>query len=146
MIRYALRCESEGHEFDGWFRSSAEFDRQVAADFLECPVCGSTDVVKALMRPAVAASDRATACETSMTVANPPELAELYRKMQEVARDVRAKADYVGPAFAEEARRIHHGEAKERQIYGEATGTEVRSLLEDGIAAVPLPPLPEDQN
>jgi hypothetical protein len=59
---------------------------------------------------------------------------------------VRAKADYVGPNFAEEARRIHYGESEERRIYGEATPPQVRGLLEEGIAALPLPALPEDKN
>ena len=63
-----------------------------------------------------------------------------------MAREVRAKADYVGPNFAEEARRIHYGEADERRIYGEASPVEVKGLMEEGIAALPLPPLPEDKN
>jgi len=59
---------------------------------------------------------------------------------------VRENAEYVGPQFAEEARKIHFGEAETRGIYGEATIDEARSLAEDGIEFMPLPILPEDTN
>jgi hypothetical protein len=81
-----------------------------------------------------------------MVAGAPPEMAERLARLQDLAREVRAKADYVGPEFAEEARRIHYGEAEERQIYGEASGRDVHALLEEGITALPLPPLPEDKN
>lgn len=54
MIHFALRCRGGGHDFDGWFRSNDDFDRQAAAGLVECPVCGGADVAKALMRPAIA--------------------------------------------------------------------------------------------
>lgn len=149
MIHYSLRCEPAGHGFDGWFRSGADFEAQAARGLLECPVCGATTVAKALMRPAVSTSERALAPaprEGSAAAGMPSEVAEAFRRLQELAREVRAKADYVGGDFAEEARRIHYGEAEERQIYGEASGGDVRQLLDEGIAAIPLPPLPEDKN
>lgn len=148
MIHFSLRCEPAGHGFDGWFRSSADFEAQAARGFLECPVCGAKDVAKALMRPAVSTSERALSrpAEGAAAVGVPSEVAEAMARLQELAREVRAKADYVGNDFAEEARRIHYGEAEERQIYGEASGGDVRALMEEGITAIPLPPLPEDTN
>ena len=151
MIHYALRCESAGHGFDGWFRSGEDFDRQSALGLLECPVCGTASVAKALMRPAVTASRDgppgvARPAETTAVAPPPPEMLAMIQRMQEMAREVRAKADYVGPNFAEEARRSHYGESEERRIYGEATPPQVRGLLEEGIAALPLPALPEDKN
>jgi hypothetical protein len=50
MIHYDLRC-AEGHEFDGWFHSSTAFDQQATAGFLDCPVCASTIVSRAIMAP-----------------------------------------------------------------------------------------------
>ncbi len=148
MIHYSLRCEPAGHGFDGWFRSGADFEAQAARGFLECPVCGAKDVSKALMRPAVSTSERALSrpSEGAAAVGVPSEVSEAMARLQELAREVRAKADYVGNEFAEEARRIHYGEAEERQIYGEASGGDVRALMEEGITAIPLPPLPEDKN
>ena len=70
---------------------------------------------------------------------------QLGRVAQRAIRDkVKAEAEYVGPRFADEARRIHFEEAPNRGIYGEATREEVTSLAEDGIDVTPLPPLPED--
>lgn len=146
MIRFALRCAEAGHAFEGWFRSNDDYDGQSARHLLTCPVCGSTQIEKALMRPAVAT--RADDAPQPVAHANavPPEFVDAMRKMQEIARKVRAESDYVGRGFAEEARRIHYGEVEERRIYGEASGDEVRSLLDEGITALPLPPLPEDAN
>ncbi|MBB3952046.1 DUF1178 family protein [Aureimonas jatrophae] len=149
MIRFALRCNEAGHAFEGWFRSNEDFDAQAARDLLSCPVCGSAKVEKALMRPAVAhRAEREAPVAPVAAHGNgaPPEFVEMVRKMQDLARKVRAESDYVGRGFAAEARRIHYGETEERRIYGEASGDEVRSLLDEGITALPLPPLPEDAN
>jgi hypothetical protein len=45
----------------------------------------------------------------------------------------------VGERFAQEARRIHHGDAPERGIRGQASAEETRELLEEGIDILPLP-------
>ncbi len=145
MISYSLRCTSCGHGFDGWFRSGADFDRQSAGGLLQCPACDAARVEKALMAPAVAVSVSPQAAPASMAMGDGRTEAVMAR-LQELARAVRANSDYVGPKFAEEARRIHFGESKKRGIYGEATAEDVRSLLEDGVPALPMPPLPEDRN
>ena len=137
MISFALRCRPHDHGFDGWFRSGADFERQRDLGLVECPQCGSTAVDKALMAPAVSPAREAATARTDAAV---------VAKLQAMAREVRARAEYVGPRFAEEARRIHYGEADSRGIYGEASPPEVRGLAEEGIAALPLPPLPEDKN
>jgi hypothetical protein len=59
---------------------------------------------------------------------------------------LKANADDVGKAFPEEARKMHYGETEARSIYGEASADEAKELHEEGIPAVPLPPLPEDHN
>ncbi len=148
MIRFALRCEPAGHGFEGWFRSNEDFEAQAARGLLQCPACGASAVAKALMRPAVATSDRSPASRnvTSVAAGAPPEAVDALRQLQALAREIRSQADYVGDGFAEEARRIHYGESEERRIWGEASKGEVRSLMEEGITALPLPFLPEDRN
>lgn len=74
------------------------------------------------------------------------ELAELRNAFRAMRDAVLAKAEYVGPRFAEEARRIHFEEAPDRGIYGEATAEEVKSLADDGIDVMPVPRLPEDHS
>ena len=136
MIKFALRCEPEGHGFDGWFRSSEDFERQVALGLVDCPDCGSVTVEKSLMRPAVATRQGPSQVEAM----------QLMAKLHEIGREVRAKGENVGAAFAEEARKIHYGETPQRQIFGEASLPDVKGLAEEGIAVMPLPPLPEDKN
>jgi hypothetical protein len=165
MIRYALICDRQ-HDFEGWFRDSAAFDTQAAEGLVLCPRCQSAAVEKQIMSPGVARSDRASA--TPMPAANtsetapesppesPPEPTSLAL-VDGQARELRAMitawrehvtktADYVGPRFAQEARRIHDGEVESRSIYGEATLEEAKALAEDGISALPLPIIPGERN
>jgi len=135
MIRYALACE-HGHEFEGWFGSSSDFDDQQARGLLECPVCASKDVRKQIMAPAVAGTKR-----------NTPDLPPKARAMMmealgKVRRHVEENFDYVGDTFAREARAIHEGRSEDRGIYGEASPAEVKALVEDGVPVAPLPPEP----
>lgn len=156
MIRYNLIC-GQGHEFEAWFAGSAAYDEQRAGSRITCPQCGSADVAKALMAPSVSTS-RSRAGRTAERGADhqsekkvpvagqhsiPPEAMALLREFRD---KVTADAEYVGPQFAEEARKIHYGEREETGIYGEAAADEVKSLNEEGIEVLPLPVLPEDRN
>lgn len=138
MIRYALQCDG-GHAFEAWFGTSSDYDDQAARGLVECPVCGSHGVRKQIMAPAVAGTRKSAAA---------PDPAKLQGMMMQVAREVRSHVeqnfDYVGDAFAREARDIHEGRSEKREIYGEATPAEVRKLKEDGVPCAPLPPPPPD--
>jgi hypothetical protein len=135
MIRYALACE-HGHEFEGWFGASADYDDQHARGLLECPVCASKAVRKQIMAPAVSG----TKAQGVFPDGPPPEAREMMmRAAQAVRQHVEENFDYVGDAFAKEARDIHDGKSEERAIYGEASGQDVKKLLEDGIQVAPLP-------
>ena len=130
MIKYALKCEV-GHDFEAWFPSSDGFDEQSRQGLIECPMCGSRQVAKAIMAPMVRTSkgrDEGTEAQRR--------LAELAFK---VRQHVEATHDYVGDAFAREARDIHEGLTPDRPIYGEATPAEVKSLVEDGIPVAAIP-------
>jgi hypothetical protein len=149
MIRYRLQCR-DGHEFEAWFRSSSSYDRQVRRGQIACPECNVTKVSKAIMAPGLATRSAETA---ESNPANAPEGAkhaearrEFLALMRKVRREVETHAEYVGPNFAEEARKIHYEEVEQRGIYGEATSEEARGLKEEGIDFLPLPRLPEDQN
>ena len=67
---------------------------------------------------------------------------EVARRAQELRRKVEESCDYVGERFAEEARRIHYGECKPRDIYGEASASEAEALREEGVSFQSLPTLP----
>jgi hypothetical protein len=142
MIRYSLRC-SKDHEFEAWFRSSADYDRAAAAGEAACPLCGSVKVEKAIMAPAPLNSKH----EGKMSLAVPdPKRAALKEAMIALRKQVTENADYVGDRFPEEARKIHYEEVEARGIYGEATGEEAKALIDEGIEFHPLPTLPEDRN
>ena len=109
MILYRLRCNDD-HEFEGWFRNADAFDAQRAAGSLECPVCGSAKVEKALMAPRVATGDD----KPSLTAPR----SEAEAALEKLRRHVEANSDYVGLSFAEEARAMHEGRSPTRSIHG----------------------------
>ncbi|HEY2752417.1 DUF1178 family protein [Phenylobacterium sp.] len=137
MIRYALLCEQE-HDFEGWFGASADFDDQQARGLVECPVCGSKAVRKAIMAPALVGTKR-TSRDLQAQAQNRTMMMEA---MGRIRRHVEENFDDVGDAFASEARAIHEGRSEDRGIYGQASPAEVRDLLEDGVPVAPLPPEP----
>ncbi|MEM7400205.1 MAG: DUF1178 family protein [Pseudomonadota bacterium] len=152
MIRYSLKCGG-GHQFDAWFSSSGSYDEQCEAEVIRCPECGASDVQKAPMAPAVLrgrkrATPGGATPETGVKetpAAHAPE-GQTYAFLKGLREHLKANADDVGDKFAEEARKMHHGEAEERSIYGEASSDEAKSLYEEGIPALPLPKLPKDHN
>jgi hypothetical protein len=131
MIRYALACPHD-HSFEGWFGSSDDYDDQSARGLLSCPVCGSAGVGKRIMAPAVGGTKAQAAP------------ADVRQMMMEVRRHVEETFDDVGDSFAAEARAIHEGRAEDRGIYGQATGAEVKKLVEDGVPVAPMPPAPKE--
>ena len=147
MIAYQLVC-AKGHGFEGWFSNSAGFDAQEAQGALACPICGDTDVKKAVMSPSVKASATKAKGKTEVTAPPPnaPDPQKVRQFMAGYRKFIEENADYVGPKFPEEARKIHYGEAEERHIYGESTLKEARELIEEGIEVAPMPPDPGELN
>jgi len=164
MIRYNLVC-AKGHEFESWFAGSAAYDRQARRGLVECPICGSAKVAKALMTPRLARSGKSSpaapeiaAPETAaphapaasgaaapVAVISPQEQ-ELRTKLKELREHLVKNADNVGQRFPEEARKMHYGEKEHRSIYGTASPDDAKALHEEGIAFAPLPVLPDERN
>lgn len=154
MIRYALSCES-GHSFESWFPSSESYDEQAQAGLVTCPFCNSPKVTKQIMAPSlgrtpnlpapVEAPRLPVAAEAPVSLVSEPER-QLRAMIRALHEHVARTADHVGENFATEARKMHYGEVEQRAIYGEASLTEARSLVEEGIAVQPLPSLPDDRN
>jgi hypothetical protein len=134
MISFNLTC-SKGHEFEGWFQNSANFDDQIRRHLVECPDCGDTDVEKGLMAPAVGAKSTMIATRSEKAAA----LRKMRKLMAEVRDHVETNFDNVGTQFPEEARKIFYGEAEDRPIYGDATEDEARTLAEEGVPVARLP-------
>jgi hypothetical protein len=171
MIRYALSCAG-GHAFESWFANSAAFDKQKKRGLVNCPVCGSTKVDKAIMAPRLARSDSEEVAPPALPPAlptmpqaaasafppmpvppgksavamTPPQERELRKKLKELRDHVTKNAQYVGQRFPEQARKMHYGEIEHSSIYGEASPEEAKALHEEGIEFHPLPVLPDDHN
>lgn len=153
MIHYDLRCGA-GHDFDSWFKDSEAFAAQLKAGFVECPACGSKDVSKRLMAPAIPKKGRTRAKEAPAPVAAeapapapaaappPPIPAQMVAFLQRIRAEVEKRADYVGRDFAEEARKIHRGESERAAIYGEASDADAEALRDEGIEVARIPWVP----
>jgi hypothetical protein len=162
MIRYSLICERK-HDFEIWFKNSADYDKQAKRGLVTCPACGSAEVEKALMAPAlgrgtkkdvhVPMAETPPTAEVPVPVENKtpvamisPQEHEFRAKLKELRDHLTKNADNVGAKFPEEARKMHYGESEHRSIYGEATPQEAKELLEEGVELHPLPVLPEERN
>lgn len=145
MIVYDLWC-ADGHRFEGWFGSSDDFTAQQAGDLIACPHCGSAEVTKAPMAPAVPAKSNQRAAPITkgspQAVTNREIPAEVQQAMQALAA-AQAKAlrdsRWVGDGFAEESRAMHYGEKEVEAIHGKATLKEAKELMEEGVQVAPLP-------
>lgn len=135
MILFDLRCQA-GHVFEAWFRDGATFESQKASGEIACPICGETKVAKAPMAPHVAKSggesQRLSGEETKLA-------GELVKELERLCRHIEDNADYVGDKFPDEARRIQQGDAERRDIYGEASESETRALIEEGVEVHRIP-------
>ena len=164
MIRYSLVCEKK-HDFDIWFKNSADYDKQSKRGLVSCPQCGSEKVEKALMAPSLgrgarkgrpaAAPEQPPAAEVP-TPATPepktpvamvsPQEREFRAKLKELRDHLTKNAENVGAKFPEEARKMHYGEKEHRSIYGEASPKDAKDLFDEGIEFHPLPVLPDEHN
>lgn len=151
MIHYRLRCGG-GHEFEGWFRSSDAFDTQSRTGLLNCPRCGTSEVARGLMAPAVRTS-RARLPPTDSVPATPtvpasgtpsPRLStampdELRAALQRLRAQVEQHCDDLGDGFADEAIRMSRGEVAARGIYGNVTDDDRDALAEEGVDVMQIP-------
>jgi hypothetical protein len=150
---FDLQCE-HGHVFEGWFASLDSYESQQAGGLLSCPICSSHQVSKKLSAPRInvgrakegQASQVAPQAAAGEAVAAPAsrQLAQLQAEMMRHIRQIVRSADNVGTQFAQEARRMHEGDAQERAIRGTATREEREALAEDGIAVMPIPEFLDD--
>ena len=142
MIIFDLRC-GQGHGFEGWFASGAEFNRQKEAHLVRCPVCDDAAVERrpsARVRVGKATPSPASPDVTAPAPVPPKEAIagfppELLAKLRDIVRNT----EDVGERFPEEARRIHYEEAPGRAIRGVASAEEAEALSEEGIEFSALP-------
>lgn len=153
MIVFDLFCAAGDHRFEAWFASSDSFAAQQACGLIACPVCGDSEIAKAAMAPRVGAKSnqqvRVSAKPADAPASGEPS-PELVRKVIAAIAAKQAEmlpqSRWVGREFADAARAMHEGRAKEDLIHGQASPAEAEALRDDGIAAMPLfvPMVPPD--
>lgn len=158
MIVFDLQCTGGQHRFEGWFASSRDYAQQQERGLVTCPVCGSDDVVKAVMAPAVGRKgNQAPAVPTAAPAQSavpggaaapktapaappplPPEAVAMLRAVALAQAEAIKSSTWVGDSFAQDARAMHYGDKDVAPIHGQATPEEARDLLDEGIAIAPL--------
>jgi hypothetical protein len=135
LIIFDLKCTPQGHVFEGWFGSTADYEEQHARGLVSCPLCGSLEIAKAAMAPAIGAKGNSAAPLSSESERIKQGLAALAAEQKKMLET----SEHVGDRFADEARAIHLGDAEARAIHGRASRAEAESLAEDGVPVAPLP-------
>jgi hypothetical protein len=133
-----LRCQS-GHRFEGWFAGDDDFLEQNGRGLIECPLCADKVIVRLPSAPRLNLSGAQEPVAATPLPVPADEAATKQARWMQVVRHVIANTEDVGDRFADEARRIHYGEAEERPIRGKASAEEREALREEGIEVHPLP-------
>jgi hypothetical protein len=139
MIVYDLSCDA-GHRFEGWFGSSGDYVEQRERRLVACPECGSGDVDKAPMAPAVPrkGNSGSESSHPSSAQGLPAEAAEMLRKLAKVQAEALNASTWVGDDFPDQTRAMHYGERDPAPIHGQATAEQAKELVEEGIAVLPV--------
>jgi hypothetical protein len=156
MIVFNLSC-SQHHHFDGWFRSSEDYERQSAQSLIECPMCGGKEIAKHLSAPRInvgptnnggetvsgefAGNRRGEVASGTQDVVGVAAIPSLQAHMlKQFKQFVLTNTENVGGDFAETARKMHYGEESQRNVRGRISMEDAQALREEGIETVGLPP------
>ena len=136
MILYDLICDNE-HTFEAWFASSEQFDKQNKKKLINCPICNSNSIRKALMAPKLRGTKKSNQSFKQKKEQN--ETKKLAKKLKQLKKFIENNTEDVGKNFTEEAKKIYYGETKPRSIRGETTREQAKELIEEGIPIAKLP-------
>ena len=136
MILYDLNCEN-GHTFEAWFASSEQYDKQNKKKLINCPICNSNKIKKALMAPNLKGAKKSNKSFDEKKVLD--ENKKFKTKLKEFKQFIESNTEDVGKNFTEEAKKIYYGETKSRPIRGETTKEQAEELVEEGIPIAKLP-------
>ena len=146
MIVFDLKCDGQGHVFEAWFGSSADYEAQQARGLIACPICSDAAVTKAVMAPAVAAKGNRRAVaprpDTPAPAASGVDMVKMQALVEAVAKaqqKLLAGSTWVGRDFADQARAMHYGEQDRASIHGEVAPAEAKALIAEGVEVAPLP-------
>lgn len=158
MIIFKLTCAS-GHDFEGWFGDSQDYDQQKAKGLLSCPMCSSNDVHKVLAAAPFLKSKDAKASDNVVGRQNrpvalgpqPKAAAAPAKQLQKnidpimlikaLNQHIKNNFEDVGKRFFDEAMKVHRGESDARNLYGEVTPEQREKLDEEEVNYMVVPKL-----
>ena len=154
MIKYQLKCKSRfcfnQKEFDGWFQSIEAYEKQELQKLINCPICGSDEVVKSLTAPNLKINKNKISVDiekqqknNSKFLAN--ETSEnISTLLRTLKKEIQKNSTYVGNEFVSQVRSMKEGKIKEKPIHGQGTNKEIQELRDEGIDVVNIPWISDD--
>ena len=140
MIKYKLICKNCNIIFDSWFSNSKEYEKLKKRKYLNCNICDSRKIEKALMAPNVLNSSEHKSKDIN-------KIKEIKLKLKEFKKFIKDNFKYVGDNFAHEARSIHYDlKKKNKPIYGKASRKEIEDLKQEGIKTHEFPWIEDKEN
>ena len=152
MIKYKLKCKSsycvEQKDFDGWFQNIESFEKQMSLGLINCPICGSENILKSLTTPSLRKNqnnNKKTSKEKiekhSLENEKPKNITAILRS---ITKELKKNSTFVGDDFVNQARSMHQGVIEEKSIYGHGTKEEIEELKDEGVDLINIPWTPDD--
>jgi len=159
MIKYRLKCKStyccEKNEFDGWFQNIEAFEKQMLSGLINCPVCGSDNIIKLLTTPNLikekSQKSKNIKLENNKRFLGPEKsylgnekIKNITTMLRTIKKEIQKNSTFVGDKFVSKARSMKEGKIKEKPIHGHGSKKEIQELRDEGIDVVNIPWIPDD--
>ena len=159
MIKYKLKCKSsyctEQNDFDGWFQNIEAFEKQKDLGLINCPICGSDNVVKPLTTPSLKIIKNENSNQKKETndleqeklsknILRNEDLKNITTLLRTLKKEIQKNSTFVGKDFVNQARSMKQGKIKEKPIHGHGTSKEIEELKDEGINVINVPWVPDD--
>ncbi len=138
MISFDLECV-KGHKFEGIFKDYESYNDQFNNKMIACPVCESLEI----KRLYTGCSIQSRSSDGISLAKDNPNIFDIIKMVNEYVRE---NFENVGTEFADKARSMHYGIDDQKNIYGTSTPQEIKELLDEGIAVIPLPDIDKIEN
>ena len=157
MIKYKLKCKSRfcanEKEFDGWFQSIEAYENQKLKNLINCPICGSDNVVKLLTAPSFKINTDKTTSDIDNQQKYPKNNGNFFANknldnistlLRTIKKEVQKNSTFVGDEFVSQIRSMKEGKIKEKPIHGQGTNKEIQELRDEGIDVFNIPWISDD--
>tara|TARA_B100000767_G_C19307670_1_gene346233 strand:- start:38 stop:499 length:462 start_codon:yes stop_codon:yes gene_type:complete len=152
MIKYKLKCKSpycsEQSDFDGWFQNIEAFEKQMNLGLINCPICGSENILKSLTAPSLKkiqnSNKRISIEEIEKNTFGYEKFKNITTILRSIKKEIKENSTFVGDDFVNQARSMNKGTIEEKSIYGNGTKQEIEELKDEGIDVINIPWTPDD--